>query len=80
MKIEKIAKLSRLRLSDEEIKEIEPSLNKVLEAFSVLKDADTNGHEPAYLPIKTKPVLREDISSKSKPKPKGYFTGPRSLK
>ena len=84
-----IAKVARLDLSDEEIKELTPELRDVLETFTSLQKADTGGLEPAFHPMpipahiredKIEPSLSQDEAlSLSSNKKDGFFKGPKTL-
>ena len=56
----KLAKLSRLRLSDEEIERFRTELSDILEYVEMLDKADTTGLEPTYQLTGLKNVMRED--------------------
>ena len=56
----KLAKLSRLRLSDEEIERFGGELSAILEYVEMLDKADTAGLEPTYQVTGLKNVMRED--------------------
>ena len=58
--IEKVAKVSRLKLSEKEIREFQPQLNEIVKFFSILDEADTKSIKPSFQPIEIKNVLRED--------------------
>ncbi len=84
--VEKVAKLARLKLTDEEKEEFSRDLNEILEAFEIIKNVDTEGVEPAYLPIDVEDVLREDevkeplgriLLELTEQKEKEYFRGPK---
>ncbi len=87
--IEKIAKISRLNLTESEIKEFLPQLKEVLENFSKLSKVNTKNVKPSFQPIEVKNILREDKVEKcvsqedalknSKHKKDGYFVGPRAI-
>ncbi|MBN2202964.1 MAG: Asp-tRNA(Asn)/Glu-tRNA(Gln) amidotransferase subunit GatC [Candidatus Aenigmarchaeota archaeon] len=87
--IERVAKLSRLNLTEEEIEQFSKDINNILEAFSVIKDVNTEGIEPSFQPLEVKNVFREDkpqeslnqedALSNSKLKEKGFFKGPRAV-
>ncbi len=87
--IEHVAKTARLELTKDEVKAFLPQLREVLDAFSKLSEADTEGTEPSFQPVEMKDVLREDkvsecLSQKealsNSPNTKdGYFKGPRAV-
>jgi aspartyl-tRNA(Asn)/glutamyl-tRNA(Gln) amidotransferase subunit C len=55
-----VAKLSRLRLSDEEVHHFAGQLSRVLEYMSKLSELNLDGIEPLAHPIDMTNVLRED--------------------
>ncbi len=85
--IQKVAKLSRLELSEQEIKEFLPQIKEVLEAFSKLQQVPANNLEPSFQPIEVKNIVREDkigqcltqeqALQNTIHKKEGYFKGPR---
>lgn len=56
----KLAALSRLRLSDEEIKKFRTELSEILEYVETLDKADTTGLEPTYQLTGLTNVTRKD--------------------
>lgn len=77
-----IAKVSRLNLSDNEIKEFLPQLQEVLDAFDKLEELDTTNVEPSLHPVKINSSLREDKVIKTNISINGeteekYFVGPK---
>jgi len=87
--IEHVAKVARLNLTEEEVKEFLPQLKEVLKAFSKLSEVDTGGVEPSFQPVELKNMLREDVVgeclsqedalSNSENTKDGYFKGPRAV-
>ena len=85
--VEKVAKVARLSLTDAEKAKFEKDMNDILKAFGSLDRAKTDGVEPAFQPIETKNVLREDVVeeclsqeealSNTPHKENGFFKGPR---
>ena len=65
--IENISKNARLKLSDKEAEKFSNELKDVLEAFSKLKEVNTDKVEPAFHPIKIVNVVREDNVSMINP-------------
>ena len=57
----KIARLSRLQLTEEEIVKYQNELSGVFDFFEMLKEVDTNGVEPTYQVTGLEDVLRKDI-------------------
>ena len=56
----KLASLSRLKLSDDEIERVREELSKILDYVEVLNSADTEGLEPTYQVTGLKNVTRAD--------------------
>jgi aspartyl-tRNA(Asn)/glutamyl-tRNA(Gln) amidotransferase subunit C len=56
----KLAALSKLRLSDEEIERLRPELSEILNYVEVLDKVDTEGLEPTYQVTGLKNVMRKD--------------------
>lgn len=87
--IEKVAKISRLNLSEENKEDFIKDFEEVLKLFSKIKETDTRGIELSVQPVKVENVLREDKAEKSldekdiflnaEHKEKRFFKGPRIL-
>ena len=58
--IEKIASISRLNLSESEINEFLPQLKEILNAFSKIKEVNTENVRPSFQPLEIKNIYRED--------------------
>ncbi len=58
--VEHIAKLARLKFSDEELKEFTGDMNKILEYMEKLNELDTSKVEPLSHPVEQVNVFRED--------------------
>lgn len=58
--VKHIAKLSRISLTDEELKKFTPQMETILESVGVLKEVDTTGVEPMKGHVDLKD-LRDDI-------------------
>ena len=58
--VERIAKVARLELTQDEIEKFTGQLKVILEAFRELDDVDTEGVEPSFHPQELSNVLRED--------------------
>ena len=56
-----VAKLSRLRLSDEEVAHFTGQLGAILEYIAKLNELDVEGVEPMAHPLDLVNVLREDV-------------------
>ncbi|MFA3782440.1 Asp-tRNA(Asn)/Glu-tRNA(Gln) amidotransferase subunit GatC [Melioribacteraceae bacterium 4301-Me] len=58
--VEKIAKLAKLRFSEEELKSLTKDMNKILDYMDKLNELDTTNVEPLLNPISNENVFRED--------------------
>lgn len=57
--VERVAKVARINLTEDELKRYSEDLEDILEAFSVLDEAPS-GEEFEFNPVKVENVLRED--------------------
>lgn len=57
----KLAKLSQLALTEQEIVQYQKELSSILEYFERLSEADVVGLEPTYQVSGLKNVMREDV-------------------
>ena len=64
MNVKHIAELSRIKLSDEELKKFPPQMEQILDSVKVLTEVDTKGVQPMkkHIPFSD---LREDIPERS---------------
>ncbi len=65
--VEHVARLARLRLTEEEKEKFGRQLNQILEYVEKLNELDTENVEPASHVVPLKNVLREDEVSPSLP-------------
>ena len=65
--VEHIAKLARLRLTEEEKQRFQKELGKIIEYFDQLKKLNTDGVPPTTHAVPLENVLREDIVTPSLP-------------
>jgi aspartyl-tRNA(Asn)/glutamyl-tRNA(Gln) amidotransferase subunit C len=56
-----VAKLARLRLSDEEVDRMAPELSKILEHVERMDELDLEGVDPTSHVVELQNVLREDV-------------------
>ncbi len=56
----KLAKLSRLKLTDEEVEKFQTELSEILDYVAQLDNADTKGLGPTYQVTGLKDVMRKD--------------------
>ena len=85
----KVAKNSRLKLTEKEAEEFVPQFKEILNSFSKLDEIKTEKVKPSFHPIEIKNHLREDIVKESietnellkntKNKKGNYFLGPKAL-
>ncbi len=85
----KVAKNSRLNLSESEISQFTDDFKDILNAFSALNELETTDIKPSFHPVEIKNRLREDIPRPSVPvdlilsnshhKKDNYFVGPKAL-
>ena len=66
----KLARLSRLRLTDEEIEKYRTELSSILEYVQILNAVDVTGLEPTYQVTGLKNVMRPDEIKPYQAKPK----------
>lgn len=86
---ERIAKLARLELTEEEKEKFTKDLNEIISAFREIDIAKIGKIEPSFQPFLIKDVMREDKIENSLSqndalantahKEKGFFKGPRSV-
>ncbi len=62
--VKHIAQLSRISLTEEELKKFTPQMKTILESVDVLKEVDTTNVEPMKSHVSLKD-LREDLPQKS---------------
>ena len=66
----KLAQLSRLKLTDEEIAKFQLELSEILSYVEMLDKVDTKGLEPTYQVTGLKNVMRADKTLEYQAKPK----------
>ena len=86
--LERVSRVARLKLTENEIEKFTKDLEDMLEAFHDLERVDTRNVRPSFQPIETKNVLRKDrvepsltqeqALSNTKNKERGFFKGPRA--
>ncbi|MBT3583149.1 Asp-tRNA(Asn)/Glu-tRNA(Gln) amidotransferase subunit GatC [Candidatus Woesearchaeota archaeon] len=87
--VKKVAKIARLTLSEQEVKQFSEDFNDILQDFSKLKKINTDNVEPSFDPIAIQNVLRldnverclsnSDALSNTKSKENGFFKGPKTI-
>ena len=83
--LERLAEVSRIDLTEEELERFTDQLKVILEAFREVDKVDTDGVEPSFHPLNMKNVLREDKEKSWEWDPRAnskhtegkYFKGPR---
>jgi aspartyl-tRNA(Asn)/glutamyl-tRNA(Gln) amidotransferase subunit C len=71
-----VARLARLRLSDEELERMPAELSKILEHVERMNKLDLDGVEPTSHVVELQNVLREDAPRPSLPREKALQGGP----
>ena len=84
--VEKVADNARLKLDEEETKEMAEDFNDILEMFETLDNIDTENVEPSFHPVETESKTRKDEVKESLNKEEtfqntdneedGFFKGP----
>jgi aspartyl-tRNA(Asn)/glutamyl-tRNA(Gln) amidotransferase subunit C len=73
-----VARLARLRLSDEEVQNMTGELSKVLDHIEKISELDLDGVEPTSHVVDLENVLREDVPRPSLPREKALEQAPDS--
>jgi aspartyl-tRNA(Asn)/glutamyl-tRNA(Gln) amidotransferase subunit C len=73
-----VARLARLRLSDEEVQTMTGELSKVLDHIEKISELDLDGVEPTSHVVELENVLREDVPRPSLPREKALEQAPDS--
>jgi len=63
--VRKVAKLSRLDLSDADLAKMGDQLNRILEYVDALQEVNTDGVEPLAHPLPLQNVFRDDVPKPS---------------
>jgi aspartyl-tRNA(Asn)/glutamyl-tRNA(Gln) amidotransferase subunit C len=71
-----VARLARLRLSDEELERMPAELSKILEHVELMNKLDLDGVEPTSHVVELQNVLREDEPRPSLPREKALQGAP----
>jgi aspartyl-tRNA(Asn)/glutamyl-tRNA(Gln) amidotransferase subunit C len=83
--VDRVAKVSRVNLSDKEVEKFSKQFDDILKACKELDEVDTSDVEPSFHPVELKNVMRDDKSkpwkwdplSNTEYKERKYFKGPR---
>ena len=88
-RIEKVANIARLELTEEEKKHLEKDLDNILDSFKKLEKVNTTNTEPTFQPVEVKNIMRKDTIENSlnqkdalknaKETEDGYFKGPKAI-
>jgi aspartyl-tRNA(Asn)/glutamyl-tRNA(Gln) amidotransferase subunit C len=71
-----VAKLARLKFSDEEIERLRPELDKILEYVEQMDRLDLEGVEPTSHVVELQNVLREDVPRPCLPRERALEQAP----
>jgi aspartyl-tRNA(Asn)/glutamyl-tRNA(Gln) amidotransferase subunit C len=71
-----VARLARLRLSDEELERMPGELSKILEHVERMDELDLEGVEPTSHVVELQNVLREDVPRPSLPRERALAGAP----
>jgi aspartyl-tRNA(Asn)/glutamyl-tRNA(Gln) amidotransferase subunit C len=71
-----VARLARLRLSDEELERMPAELSKILEHVERMDELDFEGVEPTSHVVEVQNVLREDVPRPSLPRERALQGAP----
>lgn len=87
--IEKVSKLSKLKLDESEKEKYSKEFKEILDAFAILDKIDVKSVKSSFRPIEEKNILREDKVEKSisqkealkftKHQEKSFFVGPKTI-
>ncbi len=85
----RVAKNSKLKLSEEEINEFMPQFKEILNAFIEISKVRTDNTKPSFHPVDLRNSVREDIIKEcvnteellknAKHKKGKYFLGPKAI-
>jgi aspartyl-tRNA(Asn)/glutamyl-tRNA(Gln) amidotransferase subunit C len=75
--VKSVARLSRIRLEDEELERLSHQLKDILDFIDKLKKLDISGVEPTSHILPLKNVLRQDSPRASLPAEKSLANAPR---
>jgi aspartyl-tRNA(Asn)/glutamyl-tRNA(Gln) amidotransferase subunit C len=71
-----VARLARLKFSDEEVERLAPELSKIVEYVEQMDRLDLGGVEPTSHVVELQNVLREDVPRPSLPKERALEQAP----
>jgi aspartyl-tRNA(Asn)/glutamyl-tRNA(Gln) amidotransferase subunit C len=73
-----VARLARLRLTDEELERMPAELSKILEHVERMDELDLEGVEPTSHVVELQNVLREDVPRPSLPRERALEGAPEA--
>ena len=73
-----VARLARLRLSDDEVEPMTGELSKILDHIEKISELDLDGVEPTSHVVELENVLREDVPRPSFPREQALEQAPDS--
>jgi len=76
--VQHVARLARLKLSEQELKCFSAQLSKILDYINQLNEVDTSSVEPMSHPLDLKNVFREDGVKPSLPRDEAMGNAPQS--
>ena len=76
--VARVALLARLKLSEDELTEVNAQMSKVLEYIAVLDEVDTADVEPMVHAIEVANVFRPDVVSDSLPREDALSNAPKT--
>ena len=76
--VQKVARLARITLKDDEVAMFQKSLSSVLGYVEILNEVDTTDVEPMTYAIETHNVFREDVVTESLPRDVALSNAPKA--
>jgi len=76
--VQKVAQLSRLKLSDQELEALGSQMGSVLKYIAMLDELDTSSIEPMAHAIEISNVFREDALHESLPREQALSNAPQT--
>jgi aspartyl-tRNA(Asn)/glutamyl-tRNA(Gln) amidotransferase subunit C len=76
--VEYVAHLSRLELTEEEMRRLGGQLDSILGYMDKLNELDTTGVEPMVYAIQAQPLVRQDLTGASLPRKEALQNAPES--
>ena len=76
--VQKVAKLARLKLSDQEVQTLTEQMGQVLGYVDILNELDTDDVEPMAHAVEVTNVLRKDKTAESLPREAALSNAPKT--